>query len=86
MTTLYCGRCFHDRGRYVPLTLLTPLIISEKTGRPYDGAKKGRPYPYGCGYCGEERHEGGFHVRESRIITDKGEENVVAHIPHVVVR
>ena len=83
--TLYCGRCYHDRGQLVRLTYLQRLNISEKTGRPYDTSRHyGTPQPYGCPFCGEERHAGGNHVREHRVITDKGEEQVVKHIPHVV--
>ncbi len=85
--TLYCGRCYHDRGLFVPLTYMQRLNISEKTGRPYDSARKfGTPTPYGCAFCGEERHSGGTHVREHRVVTDKGEEQVVMHVPHVVDR
>jgi hypothetical protein len=83
--TLYCGRCFHDRGLLVPLTYMQRLNISEKTGRPYDLSRKfGTPYPYGCSFCGEERHDGGVHVREHIVITDKGSELEIAHVPHVV--
>jgi hypothetical protein len=82
--SLYCGRCYHDRGVLVALTYLQGRRSSSRVQFVDDGPQ-GSPYPWGCGYCDEERHAGGYHVRAHVVLggSSQGEESVV-HVPHVV--
>jgi hypothetical protein len=81
---LVCGRCYWDRGVAIPLTRMQARRSSSKIQFVDDGPH-GSPYVWGCGYCDEERHPGGYHTRV-HVVTGgehRGEEGVV-HIPHVV--
>lgn len=81
----YCGRCYHDRGQRVRLTMLQARASLSRS-QWEDGGPHGKPYLYGCPFCNEERALGGYHTRSHIVTTGshQGEENVV-HIPHVVM-
>ena len=83
--TLYCGRCFHDRGVLVPLTYLQARRSSSRVQFVDDGPQ-GSPYMWGCSYCDEERSLGGYHVRSHVVMGGAhGGEETVVHVPHVVM-
>jgi hypothetical protein len=63
---IFCGRCYHDRGCYVKL--FGPFFTNR-----HDTV-------YHCGFCNEERHPGGSHLRVTIVKT----EEIDFRIPHLV--
>lgn len=75
--TLFCGRCWHDQGRKIPLTL---VVANRKWPGPRLTAERVTLF---CPYCGVERQNGGTHLRVREIPGGTGEETII-RIPHVI--
>lgn len=80
---LYCGRCWHDRGSMVPLTRMVgnhrwpgPRVVG------LDGHVTEKVTLL-CSFCGEERRDGGTHLRVHEVLDGSGEDTVM-RIPHVI--
>jgi hypothetical protein len=66
LSPIYCGRCYHDRGQYVKL--FGPFFTNR------------HETVFHCGFCNEERHPGGSHLRVTIVKT----EEIDFRIPHLV--